>query len=270
MIKTASRVQLKKIRDLLRHREAREEHGEFICEGRKITGDIVGKNHTVKYLLVSRKFADADHNKVFLVKAKEKGIELFETKDKYFETVSALDAPQGILAVIAKPIPLSLPDIAEREHLAVLCDGIQDPGNLGNIIRTSVSFSAGFMLLTGASTDIFNPKTVRASSGTIMDIPIYKTDVDQLEQLKKLGYALIASRSDQTDCKSVLEINTAARHAIIAFGSEGKGISEEIEAISDECFAIPTSENVESLNVMNAVAVTLFEYNRIKRAGKSN
>jgi TrmH family RNA methyltransferase len=147
----------------------------------------------------------------------------------------------------------------------ILCDGIQDPGNLGAMIRTSAAFDVDAVILTGESVDAYNPKVVRASSGSILDIPVYSCGEDEVDTCKGNGYYLLASSAIKRDRRKVSEIKELPARSIIVFGSEGKGISPGICAKVDEYFHIPVSARVESLNVTTAAAISLHAFSRLKK-----
>ena len=250
-----TRAQLKKVRELLREKTARDESGLFVAEGIKIISDILTKGYPLESLLVSGDFAGDPANRSLLETAETRSIPVAVAANKDFEKASSLKSSQGILAVIKKPATSSL---AVKAGLVVLCDGIQDPGNLGTMIRTSAAFKADAVLLTGESVDIYNPKVVRSSSGMILDIPVHVCDISGIEQLKEKGYHLLASKVEGRASECVSDIKKFTTPLIIVFGSEGKGISANILEMADGFFHIPIDERVESLNVTAAAAVALF------------
>ena len=115
----------------------------------------------------------------------------------------------------------------------MLCDGIQDPGNLGGIIRNAVALGADYVLLTGEAADIYNPKVVRASSGMIMDIPVFEYSYDELDRLKEKGYSFFVSQSKKGGV-SVSDMEALPDLAVMALGSEGKGVSGEVAGVLGE------------------------------------
>ncbi len=266
IMEKASKAQLRKVRELLRDRRARDESGLFVAEGAKIVRDMVGKGHVPESVIVSRDFADGSDNEAFLREAESGAISVFVAGNAEFDRISSLQHSQGILAVVKKPRYPELPAASGKDALLVLCDGVQDPGNLGAMIRTSVAFGIDAMLLTGEAVDVYNPKVVRASSGMILDIPIYACDPAELDRLREGGHRLLVSRPREEESEDIDKIREFPGPVILAFGSEGKGVSGEVEAKADGSFHIPIREKAESLNVTAAAAISLYLFAR-RRGG---
>jgi TrmH family RNA methyltransferase len=213
----------------------------------------------MEHVIVSRNFADDAKNREFL---QEISSPVFVAAGADLEKVSSLQNSQGILAVVRKADPPGDLPAGEGDTLLILCDGIQDPGNLGTMIRIAVAFEADSVLLTGETADIYNPKVVRASIGTILDIPIYTCDAKELDRLKKEGYRLLAGRSQEKESKDITETKNVPGPVILAFGSEGKGVSPGISSRADGFFYIPICDGVESLNVAAAAAISMYVFRR--------
>jgi len=256
-MKKAARSLLKEIRELSRQKTARDESGLFVAEGEKIVRDAAAKGHDIKTVVVSSGFlSDASDLPAHLEK---RGISVFDVSTSDFDRISTLKNPGGILAIIQKK-PYTIKFLHELQSaLVVLCDGVQDPGNLGSIIRNSVAFGADCLLLTGSSADVYNPKTVRSSSGTVMDIPVIPCSYKDLDILKKDGYRILTGHIDRSAGTDIRDIKKIPRLVILAFGSEGAGISGEVYTRSDGFFHIGISGKVESLNVTSALTISLYE-----------
>ena len=263
----ASKAQLKKARELMRDRQARDAGGLFVAEGLKIVRDMISKGHVPDPMIVSRDFAEKEENKIFLRDAHGRSFPVFETANADFEKISSLRHSQGIMAVIKKPERSGDIPVGEKGAILVLCDGIQDPGNLGAMIRISVAFGAGSMLLAGETVDIYNPKVIRASSGMMLDIPVYVCDAAELDRLRKQGYRLLVSQPPEQESEDITDMTEFPPPVIIAFGSEGKGVSEEISNKADRFFHVPIRKGVESLNVTAAAAISLYVFTKSYVAG---
>lgn len=170
-------------------------------------------------------------------------------------SVSPLRSPQGTLAVCA------LPDVSAPESLApgryVVLDGVQDPGNVGTILRTADAFGcAGALLLPGCA-DPYGLKTLRASMGAVFRLPLYAVDTEQLPGLlREAGLPLYgtALRHDTVDVRK-----RDLRRCALVIGSEGRGASQQVLALCRETLRIPMSPRCESLNAAAAAAVLLWE-----------
>jgi TrmH family RNA methyltransferase len=142
--------------------------------------------------------------------------------------------------------------------------GVQDPGNLGTILRSAEAFGAGGVLLGEGTVSPFNSKVIRASAGSVFRLPIAKAKLnDVLDQLRAKEIRLIATSSHKS--KPLPEANLSS-HLAIFIGSEGAGLSRELLSRMDEVVEIPHSPNVESLNAGVAASIVLYEVARQKRA----
>jgi len=164
---------------------------------------------------------------------------------------------QGIAAVVSMQ-PSVIDEIKlSNQPLIVVCDGIQDPGNIGTIIRTADAVSADAVVLLEGCCNPFNPKAVRSTAGSIFNIPVVLTTSGRLLQyLKSKNISLYASAA----AGSMLLFDADLRRAAaLAFGSEAHGLSPEITASAKHSIAIPITGRAESLNVASAAAVCLYE-----------
>ncbi|MBU0571367.1 MAG: RNA methyltransferase [Candidatus Omnitrophica bacterium] len=262
----ASKTYLKQARELLREKEARAKAGVFAAEGEKIVRDLIDKGHVVNSALVSSSFISGGSCLSAFIE--EKNIPVFYTGSREFDRASSLKSPEGIIALFQKK-SCSLKEIEDiKPAFIVLCDGLQDPGNLGAIIRNAAAFNAGCLILTGDAVDIYNPKVIRSSSGTMLDIPIISCSYAELDRFKDNGYRVLVSHVDQDAASRIEEIKRLPRFAIIAFGSEGSGVSKKIISRADTFFHIPVSDDVESLNVTSASAIALYEFSKARLSEK--
>lgn len=260
VMQKAAKTQLKEIRELLRDKKTREAEGLFIAEGLKIVNDMLEKGHKVSSVYISSGvIASPGVRKMQEVAEKDK-VSLYRVPGSEFEKLSSLRNSQGVLAIVKKPPQGKAQFTAEEGSLLVLCDGVQDPGNVGTIIRTAAAFGANAVLLTGDAADIYNPKVVRASSGMILDVPVCKCTLEEITHLKEEGFILLASSVREEGAKDISDLKIWNKAVIIAFGSEGKGLSREISELADEFFRIPIREDVDSLNVAAASTIALYVF----------
>ena len=140
---------------------------------------------------------------------------------------------------------------------AIVLEGVQDPGNVGTVIRTANAFGMDAVILTGACADLYHPKTVRASMGAIFRQTVLEMDRAFLSPfLKEQGLPLYAAALDE---RAVDVREVSLRHAAVAVGSEGRGLSAELIAMSDQTVIIPMGPDSESLNAAVAAAVIMWE-----------
>ena len=171
------------------------------------------------------------------------------------KSLSTTETPQGVLFLCRQP-DLVLPETLPGTRFLVL-DGVQDPGNVGTILRTADAFHTDGLFLVNACADLYNPKTVRASMGAVFRCPVWACGLEELRALlTKSGLPLYgaALRTDTVDVRRA-DFSRCA----VAVGSEGKGLSAEALAACDLTVKIPMSGHCESLNAAAAAAVLLWE-----------
>lgn len=192
-----------------------------------------------------------------LERISEKGCEFIETTEHILSKLSDTETPQGILAVISykaydlRGVPL------RSNPLIVVCDGIQDPGNLGTIVRTSDAFGAEAVVLLPGTCDPLVPKVVRASAGSVFNLPVLSVEADILfEWLRAKAIRLIVTeaRAPRTICESDL-----LKPLAFVFGNEATGVSEDVRKKGDMSLSIPMAGKAESLNVAASAAICLYE-----------
>jgi len=233
------------IRKLSASASFRQEAGLYVCEGPKLYGEAVrwgARIHTV----VSAAGTQVD------VPA---GARHVEAPEDTLRTLSDTKSPQG-------PVFLcSLPDLKTPRPLPkgryVVLDGVQDPGNLGTIWRTADALGAAGLLLTGPCADPFGPKAVRSTMGACFRLAVWRAGAQELKAaLEQSGIPLwsAALRADSRDVRDV-----ALDCAAVVIGSEGRGVSERLLAMSEGTLRIPMEARCESLNAAAAAAIVLWE-----------
>jgi TrmH family RNA methyltransferase len=178
--------------------------------------------------------------------------------DKLFTGLVPSETPQGVAALVAwreSPPEAVLAKAAAGPLLALA--GIQDPGNLGTILRSAEAFGAGGVILGQGTVSPFNSKVVRASAGSVFRVPVVRAKLQEsLAQMRKQGLRLIATSSRQG---TPVGEGNLTMPMVIFIGSEGAGLPRELMAQMDELLAIPHSPKVESLNAGVAASIVLYE-----------
>ena len=179
---------------------------------------------------------------------------------KVFEMLTDVVAPQGILAVIQKPAKDEKIDY--NTDLILALDGIQDPGNLGTILRTADSVNLKQIIVTKNTADCFNPKVVRSTMGAILRIKVIETDslVKTLKEAKKNKFKVVATSLDTEN--SIYDIDYYKK--VIVIGNEANGVTREVQEMADNKVKIPMLGKTESLNASVATGIMLYEYVRQK------
>ncbi len=209
-----------------RIREALREHDdEIVLEGPKHVADAIASGW----------------NAIAVV---ERGVDVTED---VFDFVSDARHPQGVLGLFERPRSSPAEILARRDTVAVALDGVQDPGNVGTIVRLAAAFDAAGVLLLPGCADPFGPKAIRSSAGAILNVPVATTTAAELIGSE---IPLVAAAMDGD------AVDPPVRDAILIFGNEGAGVSDELLRASMH-LAIPMSARVESLNVASSAAILL-------------
>jgi RNA methyltransferase, TrmH family len=191
-------------------------------------------------------------------------VETLLLPDKLFAGAVPSDAPQGV-AALARWKEFSLEDVLAKSKAGPLLAiaGVQDPGNLGTILRSADAFGASGALLGEGTVSMFNPKVVRASAGSVFRLPVARAKLfDALGPMKEHGLRLVATASHKG---TPLDQAKLSGPLAIFIGSEGAGLSRDLIKEMDEVVAIPQAPQVESLNVGVAASIVLYEVARQSR-----
>jgi TrmH family RNA methyltransferase len=196
-------------------------------------------------------------------------VECIFLSDDVFSSAVATETPQGVAALVkVKPVRLEeILEDADDSLLVVATAGIQDPGNLGTIIRSAEAFSAAAVVLGEKTASHFNPKVIRGSAGSVFREPVVRFPLaDAIRLLKTYDFSIMASSSHKG--KPVEEADMTGRVALVV-GNEGAGLTPEILSQADELVAIPHSPKVESLNAGIAASILLYEAARQRTRTKA-
>lgn len=248
---------IKKIKKL-KEKKYRDIDGKYIIEGTKLIKEAILEKSDIETIVVCDncvKSGEIEQKTLYEI-AKYNCVYVDE---KVFNNITEVQNPQGILAVVKKNLKQ---EIDLNEDVIVVLDDIQDPGNLGTILRTIDSVGLSQVIISKKSGDIFNPKVVRSTMGAIFRINMIESEnlIDTLKQLKKHKFKIVAT-SPQTE-KTIYDIDY--RKKVIVIGNEANGISKEVLNIADEKVKIEMLGKTESLNAAVATGVVLYEYVRQK------
>jgi TrmH family RNA methyltransferase len=182
--------------------------------------------------------------------------------DAVFRSAVVTETPQGVAALV-KLKPFAFADLLGNNPLILGAAGVQDPGNLGTIIRSAEAMGASGVLTMEGTVHAINPKVIRASAGSLFRLPVVKMDsAEAVRSLRDQGARILATSSHKGIPLDEADLTEAC---CIFVGSEGAGISKELIAEADEVIAIPHSERVESLNAGVAASIILYEAARQRR-----
>jgi RNA methyltransferase, TrmH family len=194
-----------------------------------------------------------------------RSVELIELTDEVFASVVDTQSPQGIAALLVPPTwdlesGLRANDPAANPPLLLIAAGLQDPGNLGTLIRSAEAFAATAILTTPNTVSEWNQKAIRASAGSVFRMPVIAATLTEVAALKSRGLHLYAAVADDplAPALPIAQANFAQPCALM-IGNEGAGLSEEMLAMADAHITIPTPGRIESLNAAIAGSLLLYE-----------
>jgi RNA methyltransferase, TrmH family len=242
-------------RDLSR-RKAREKHSLFVAEGVRSTEELLRSGLTIRGVLVAPQLADAPRGQALRAALDQSGAEIEEVSEKDFRSAAETESPQGILAIGEVPRrSVDTLDVARECRLLVL-DGLQDPGNVGTILRTAAALGATATIALPGTVDLWNPKVIRSSMGAQFQHPAFHASLEEVVNiLERNEIELWATDAGG----SPLERGPAPARLAIAVGNEGSGLSPAIRAKAKRTISVPLAGNVESLNVAVATGIILYE-----------
>ena len=240
----------------LKRRKARERQQLFTVEGVRTVEELLRSPLRVHGALVAPQLADAPRGAALQASLRERGIELLEVGAHEFSSAAETDSPQGVLAIAAVPpqslATLVLPPVAR----IVVLDAVQDPGNVGTIVRTSAALGATAVVATPGTVDLWNAKVVRSAMGAGFFLPVLSSTWDALDAFRhRESFALWGADAAGTP---VHELKPPDRLALVV-GNEGAGLSDEARRRVDRLAALPIDSTVESLNVAVATGILLYQ-----------
>ena len=246
---------IKKLKD----KKERDISNEYIIEGVKLIQEAIQEKAKIKQIIICEECekAEAIPKEIMYEIARYECI--YITK-KLYNYLTEVKTPQGILAVIEKES--NEKNIDYTQEIIVALDGIQDPGNLGTILRTVDSIGLTQILVSKDTADSFNPKVVRSTMGAIFRVKVIECeDLEKtLKEIKKHKFEIVVT-SLQTK-NSIYDIDYNKK--VIVIGNEANGVQEKIQQLSDKKVKIPMLGKTESLNASVATGIILYEYVRQK------
>ena len=235
----------------LDNKKTRLEKNLFIVEGKHLVSEAL-KHKVLKEILIS----DESYMDLSTV-----DVPVIKVTDAIIKKLSTTKNPQpviGLCEIIAKQ---NVEELASKSSFkACMLDEINDPGNLGTLIRTAASLGYDAIIASNDSVDYYNEKTIRASQGAIFKIPLIRTDlVDCIKMLKEKGVTVYG-----TSLKNSISIYDAKKpkKLCLVFGNEARGISDEVLTVTDKNIILPMKNDVESLNVTIASSIIMYEFIR--------
>ena len=237
----------------LQKAKVRRERGLFLCESAKMVREALALS-LCRTLIVERG-RESDYAQE-IAQAEALGCDVLLVTPAILGAISEQKTPQGIMATVAM--------IPERDTLCgsliVAMDGVQDPGNVGTILRTADAAGFDGALLSSACADLYSAKTLRATMGSVFRVPTKRTDdlAAALEAMKARGYAVVATELGGADFYT----HCPHEKCVLVIGSEGRGVSPEVRAAATHHLALPMRGGAESLNAAVAAGIMIYEMAR--------
>ena len=242
-------------RDLTR-RKAREKRSLFVAEGVRSVEELLRSGVKLRGVVVAPQLSSAPRGLALRKSLEESGVELAEVSEKDFRSAAETESPQGVIAIGEIPArSLNTLELGSVCRLLLL-DGVQDPGNVGTILRTGAALGATAIIALPGTVDLWNPKVIRSSMGAQFAHPSFHADLDEtLVFLERSQIELWAADA----AGSPLTRQQPSPRLAIAFGNEGAGVSSKIREKAVKTISLPISASVESLNVAVAAGIILYE-----------
>lgn len=259
--------QLRSVRHLLR-RKIRSERGEFLAEGPQAVREALGRPERIRLLLFTRRAA-ARHPDLLAAATTIEG-PVAEIEEADLGRITDATTPQGVVAV-CRTVDVGLEQaLAGLPRLVVCCAEIRDPGNAGTVIRCADAAGADAVILGSASVDLYNPKTVRASTGSIFHLPIV-TGADlavALDRARAAGMQVLAAAGGgDHDLAELAASGDLARPTVWLMGNEARGLDRDQLRLADRVVSVPIYGRAESLNLSTAAAICLYASAFAQRRG---
>lgn len=251
MVITSEKNELIKDIKKLSNKKYRHEKGLFFVEGKNSVFEALKSDFEIKHVLVSKDCdiqLDIDKDKVTFV---DEGV---------FKKIADTVTPQMIMAVVKMP-EYSVNDLIKKDGLYIILDEVQDPGNLGTIIRSADAFDVDAVFTINNTVDVYNPKVLRSTMGSVFHVPVVNdASIDVLfDAIKESGLKVLST--DLKAEKYIYDYDISKNVALI-FGNESRGVNKSLETYVDGSFIIPMEGKAESLNVSIAASICLYESQR--------
>ena len=240
----------------LQHRKARERQGLFVAEGIRAVEELLRSELVIHGALATSALGGTDRGAALAAMLSSQGVEGVTVTDAEFASAAGTDTPQGILAIAEVP-RRSLADLAvpPRARILVL-DAVQDPGNVGTIVRTAAALGATATLALPGTVDLWNAKVVRSSMGALFTHPAMACTTDDLRAF--IGRVELTVWAADAGGEALGDTEPPARLAIV-LGNEGNGLSPFTTEVADLTVGVPIAPGVESLNVAVSAGIFLHE-----------
>lgn len=244
----------------LKQKKYRDSLGLFIAEGVRLVEECAAAGWAVETCIYTEAAAVRDRARCLIERLEKLNCQLVVVPDSLYNKISDTEQPQGIMVVVKKRQTTleSMVAADEKNPLVVVLDGIQDPGNVGTIIRTADAAGCTGVIALKGSADIYAGKTVRASMGSLFHLPVVEgiSSIEMIGLLQRCGVRVLATSLQKSEVYYRAKLSCPVA---IVLGNEGQGVSPELLEAADSCVNIPLIGQAESLNVAVAAGIILYE-----------
>ncbi len=236
----------------LQQKKHRKEENAFLIEGVRLVNDAIENGIIPETLLIHQDKIDRFSNIITCCQDKA---DIFIVSDAIIQALSLTEAPEGIVAKVKTASMCKNDDF--NNHPALVLDGVQDPGNLGTIIRTANAAGIKDIYLLGANVDVYNPKVVRSAMGAIffVNFHFYSDATELYSHLRSNGYVICVTTLSDSNYYTL----DLPKKIALVMGNEGNGVSEQSLKNADHYLTLPMSERAESLNVAVCTGILIFD-----------
>ncbi|MEG6586493.1 TrmH family RNA methyltransferase [Dendrosporobacter sp. 1207_IL3150] len=242
----------------LKQKKKRDEMGLFTAEGVRLIEEAVSSDWIIETCLYTEHSLNNDRVKGIINSLEDKACKMIKVSESVFDKISDTEQPQGIMIIIKKRSYTLNHMLASDNPLIVVLDSLQDPGNLGTVIRTADAAGATSVVLTKGCTDVYASKAVRATMGSLFHLPVV-SGVNQDDLISFVSDNSINLTATSLSSSSVYFEADFSKPVAIVFGNEGRGVSDRLLDASNNKVFIPIFGAAESLNVAASAAVILYE-----------
>ena len=256
MITAKDNDKVKYTKSLLKSKN-RNKESKFIIEGYRILTLAIECNAKIDYVFINEEFEKKTEHVEFLEILKSKNINTYKTTNKIFNELVDTESTQGILAVVKFNQRTIQENLKDEHRFVLILDRIQDPGNMGTIIRTADAAGVDAIIALKGCVDIYNPKVIRSTMGSIFDMNIiHATQEEAVRLLKLKNFDIVSSYLDTDNYYDKVEYNYKTA---LVIGNEANGINDELVSKSDVLVKIPIYGKAESLNAAISSAILMYE-----------
>ena len=234
-------------------RRGRVREGLVLVEGTRAVGEALASGVPVRFVVCSRSMTRSDAGEALLAELEARGVAPDWVGEREMAALSATTAPQGVL-LVCEERSLALSELENTPDARFLVlDGIQDPGNLGTLVRTARAFALDAVVALDGTVDLWNPRVVRASAGSVFRIPVVRAPWREVAAWAAGSQVIVADAAGQD--AAILAVSPPW---MLVVGNEGAGVREEIRAVAGARAAVPIAGAADSLNAAVAGAIVLY------------